>query len=191
MIFLAAVIYILLSLLVGSLLIAVSFNLINLDTAVAYIQEYVMADIYVKSGVGALGVLIIFFCLKYLQVLFRRVIKETAISFDSEEGTVDITLFALEDMLKKMLEQRKEILQVKPKIIAKKRELEVIIRGNLASEVNVLEFTKDIQRQIKEKLETILGDYKKLKVRIKIRKVMFGSKKGRLEQEPEIPFRNY
>lgn len=188
--FLTGIIYILVSFFVGLTFIGLALNLIALHLAVKYIDEYILADGSFRLIVGILGGLIILFVLRYLQSLFRNAKQDRSITFESDEGTVDITLFAIEDMIRRLLEGRTEIRHVRPKIISKKKQMEVFIRGDLAEQVNILEFTKEIQAIIKEKLEAVLGEEKDIKVRIKIRKMIFaGGKKD--EEEPEIPFRKY
>jgi hypothetical protein len=190
--FLTILIYITLSLLLGFVFIGLSLNIIDVGAAASYLETYVVSDITAKAILGIAGFLMVLICLRYVQSIFRRSLSEKSITFESPEGTVDITLFAIEDMLRRMIEDKKELSHVKPRIMSKKRKMEVIIRGDLASEVNILEFTRGIQVQIKEKLENILGEDKEIKVRMKIRKMVFGGKKKAGEQEtPEVPFRNY
>lgn len=188
--FLTGIIYILVSFFVGSIFIGLALNLITLHLAVIYINKYILADGYSRLIVGISGGLIILFIFRYLQSLFRNAKQNRSITFESPEGTVDITLFAIEDMIRRMLEGRKEIVRIRPKIISRKKQMEVFIRGDLAVQVNILEFTREIQASIKEKLEAVLGEEKDIKVRIKIRKMIFaGGKKE--EEEPEVPFRKY
>jgi len=68
----------------------------------------------------------------------------------------------------------------------------VVARGVLTAEVNLVEFTKEIQEQVREKVHTLLGKDKQVQVNLEIRKIAL-SKKDLLaeEKEPEIPFRNY
>ncbi|MBU1121187.1 MAG: alkaline shock response membrane anchor protein AmaP [Candidatus Omnitrophota bacterium] len=184
-------IYVLISSCVGVFLIGLSLDLVNLNLIVSYIDRYVLGDISYKIMTGMLGAILLLLCVRYLQSLFSRSRRERAITFESPEGTVDITLFAIEDMIRRDLEEKKEISHIRPKIISKKKGLEVIIQSDLASQVNILEFTREIQVRIKEKLENILGEDKEIKVRMKIRKMMFMGNKRKAEEEPEIPFRNY
>tara|TARA_Y100000031_G_C8045931_1_gene303900 strand:- start:244 stop:681 length:438 start_codon:yes stop_codon:yes gene_type:complete len=138
------------------------------------------------------GVALILLCLRYVQAIFRSSRKNKSINFDSEEGTVSITLFAIEEMLKKMLEERREVSHIKPKVSLRRRRVEVVIRGILTAEVNLIEFTKEIQQAIKKKISVLLGEEKEIRVNLEIRKVALG-KKGKLieDKEPEVPFRHY
>jgi uncharacterized alkaline shock family protein YloU len=94
-------------------------------------------------------------------------------------------------MLKKMLEEKKGLSHVRLKVISNKKGIEVIVRGNLTSEVNIVELKKEIQEDAKEKLRDLLGEEKDTKVNIQIGKIIFGGKKKIEQKEPEVPFRNY
>lgn len=190
MVFLTILIYILISSCVGVFLVGLSLHLIDLDLAVSYIYKYLLLDFSSRAAAGIFGVLLLLLCVRYLQSLLFSSRRERAITFESPEGKVDITLFAIEDMLKRTLEEKKEISRIRPKIISKKHGLEVIIISDLASEVNILEFTREVQNKVKEKLENILGEDKEIKVQMKIRKMVFSGRK-KIEEEPEIPFRKY
>jgi len=118
--------------------------------------------------------------------------RNKSISFDSNEGKVSITLVAIEDMLKKMLESKTEVSRIKPKVLLKRKGIEVLARGVLTTEVNLVDFTKEIQEQIKEKMNNLLGEDKKVQVNLEIRKIALNKKDLLVEdKEPEVPFRNY
>ena len=190
--FLTVLIYIILSFIVGGLLIGLSVNLIVLDQLVSYVQKEILANWSLNLIVGLSGLIIILLCLRYLQSFFRRSRRNKSIIFESPEGNVSITLFALEDMVKRMLEEQTEVSNIKPKVFLKRQTIEVITRGVLAAEVNLVDFTKEIQEKIKEKMHILLGEDKEVKVSLIIRKVSLGARKEVPEEpEPEIPFRNY
>jgi hypothetical protein len=141
-----------------------------------------------------IGWVIILMGIRYIQASLQRSRREKSIPFESPEGKVSITLFALEDMLKKMLEERKEVSHIKPKVFLRKngRIIEVFARGVLMTEVNLVEFIREIQEKVKEKMDVLLGEDRQVRVNLEIRKVNLGEiKETTEEQEPEIPFRNY
>jgi hypothetical protein len=81
---------------------------------------------------------------------------------------------------------------VRPKVVVGKRGIDVIIRANLNSEVNLASFANDVQQKAKEKMQNLLGEEKEIKVKLEIRKMVFkGKKKIVEEEEPEIPYRYY
>lgn len=190
--FLTALIYITLSFIVGPLLLGLSINLINIHSFSNYFETQILADFSLRLTFAAVGIILILFCLRYIQTIFLHSKNNKALIFESPEGKVQITLLAIEDMLKKMLEQRKEVSHIRPKVFLRKKRIEVVTRGILTTEVNLVEFTKEIQENVKKKMHTLLGEDKEVRVSLEIRKVALGDKKALIEDnEPEVPFRNY
>ncbi|MBU2102628.1 MAG: alkaline shock response membrane anchor protein AmaP [Candidatus Omnitrophota bacterium] len=195
MVFLISLIYVLMSFVLGSVLIGLAWNT---QPFLLYIHKQLMfvetnaGDMIFRLQFTFIGTLVILLCIRYLETFFFRSQRERSVVLESPQGRVSITLFAIEDMLKKTLEHHHELSHVRPRVIAGKRIVEVVIRGNLTSELNLIEFTSTIQGELREKLQQLLGEDKEIKVRIEIRKMSFsrGNKKL-VEEEPEIPFRNY
>lgn len=190
--FLTILVYIVLSLAVGILLIGITWDPTILKIGVAYLENQFFADYWLRIVVGMLGILFILMCFSYLQRILQRSRRDKSLIFESEQGKVSITLFAIEDMLRKILELRPEVSHIRVRVVLKKKCIEVMTRGILTAEVNLIEFTKEIQESVKEKMHTLLGEDKEVQVNLEIRKVAIGAKKGLIEEhEPEIPFRNY
>ncbi|MCK9614553.1 MAG: alkaline shock response membrane anchor protein AmaP [Candidatus Omnitrophica bacterium] len=188
--FIAVLVYIFISFFLGFVLIGSAANWIELTDIVFYIEKELLSNIFLRFAFGLGGALIILFCIRYIQhVIYRR---ERAIISESNYGKVSITLFAIEDMLKNMLETEKGFSHVRPKVCARKRGINVIIKGNLNSEVNFASFTKEVQEKVREKLLNLLGEEKDIKVKIEIKKMIFKGKKKIVEaEEPEVPYRYY
>ncbi|MFH1504282.1 MAG: alkaline shock response membrane anchor protein AmaP [Candidatus Omnitrophota bacterium] len=190
--FLASLIYVILSLTLGSFLIASSFKLIDPGVALTYLKNDIFSNPALHSALLSVGIIITLFCLRYIQTVFSRSKKNKSVAFESPQGSVSITIFAIEDMLKKMLEKRTEIANIKPKVVLRKRWLELNAKGVLVTEVNLVDLIKEIQEKVKEKIQTILGADKKIKVNLEIRKVSSSSSSSSEEElEPKVPFRNY
>jgi len=190
--FITVLLYIILSFAVGTLLVGISINLFSLSSLYIYLDTQVLANAQTRLIVALLGLVVILFSLRYIQTIFTKSRRNKSITFESPQGVVSITLLAIEDMLKKMLEEKTEVSHIKPKVILRKKSIEVLIRGVLLSEVNLVEFTSEIQEKIKEKMNTLLGEDKQVRVNLEIRKVALTKQDIKEEApEPEIPFRNY
>lgn len=198
--FITSFIYIVLSLITGIILVGTSnatikLNLIIPSQKFTFLSEGMLTDIYNQYTLGLFGMLIILFALRYIQTSIFQRQRRKSIKFESEQGNVEITLFAIEEMVKKLLEKKKEISHIRPKVTLRKTNLEVKIQVYLASNINIIECTKDIQEEIKEKIYQLLGEGKEIFVRIEIKKVIFNKKVKNDKQiediEPTIPFRNY
>jgi hypothetical protein len=187
--FLNILVYIAISFFIGGSLIGLAVNPINLVPLAKYLQTQILSDLLSRSIVFLSGVLLILFCMRYLQrVIYRR---ERSVVYESEYGKVSVTLLAVEDMIRSILENTKELTRPRVRVYPRKRNIEVIIRGNLLPEVNFVEFTRLVQERVKDKVQALLGTEKEIRVRIEIKKVVFEGKKNIKETEPEVPFRYY
>ena len=191
---LAGALYIVLSIIASFLLIGLSTQLIEIDTLYIYLRDLTQADLTASSSrlvVFLIGLALLLCLFRYIQVGLNKNRRSKSIRFESNQGTVSITLFAIEDMLKKMLESRPEVSHIRPKVTPRKKGLDILIRGVLNAEVNLVDFTQTIQDKIKEKMDTFLGEDKDIRVNLEIRKVSTRGQNQHQEEEPEVPFRHY
>jgi hypothetical protein len=195
MIVIVNLIYVLFSFSIGLFLIVFAWNpsmvMIYLKYGLSHFYSQVSEPLRLQVGLG--GFLIILVCLKYLEMVVFRSRREKPVVLESPEGKISITLYAIEDMLKKILRNKKELSDVRPKVIAGKKIIEILIRCNLTAEVNLQEFKRETQEELREKIQNLLGEDKEIKVKIEIRKMATADNKKKVvvEEEPEIPFRNY
>ncbi len=191
----SVILYVILSFLVSFTLIGLSIKAFDITIMCNYLLGLIETGFSFPSPrltMFCIGLLILLFCLRYMEAGLRQTRRDKSIPFESDQGSVKITLLAIEDMLKKMLEERPEVSHVKPRVRVKKKCLEINIKGVLTAEVNLVDFIQDIQKKIKEKMDKFLGEDKTVKVNLEIRKVAIGNKGNvQPEPEPEIPFRNY
>ncbi len=193
--FLSGLAYIVLSLVIGTLLVGLALNLVNIQAICGYLEGLSLSGYNFNSPrylLGFIGAALLLLALRYFQMTFTSSRRNRAINFESPDGNVSITLFAIEDMLRRMLEERKEVAHIRPKVFLRRKQIEVVTRGVLAAEVNLIDFTKEIQDAVKKKLHILLGEEKEVRVNLEIRKVAIG-KKAKLadSSEPEVPFRHY
>ena len=193
--FLASLIYILTSFVIGFIFVAIALNPDVLTTVVPYIQDNVLADAYSRIVLALIGALIVLLSLKYLGTVIFSSRQDKTVTLKLPQGEVCITLFALEDMIRKFLDEKKEISHIKPRINIRKKNIDVTIRSVLIAEINLVDLTSDIQERVREKLIGLLGSEKEINIRLDIKKISFGGKKvikeDTSEEEPEVPFRNY
>lgn len=184
-------IYILISFLVGSFLIGISLNIIDLNLLVAILEEQILHELNYRILTALTGFFIILLCIRFIQASIITSRKNRSLTFESPHGEVSITLLAIEDMIKKILEKKSEITHIKPLVNLRKNGIEVVIKSYLSSEINIYELATDIQEKLKEKLKGVLGEDKEIKIRIEIKKMSVSEKQKRTEEELEVPFRNF
>lgn len=175
--------------LLGISLISLSLGIVDAAMVFTLLQSETLNATKPKIIIALIGLLLIIFCVRYVYAMLCR--REKSIVFESAQGNVSITLYAVEDMLKRMLEERKGIVHIRLKVRSHKRGISVTIRGNLTNEVNLIEFKKDVLEDVKDKLRHLLGEEKETKVDIQIGKIVVAGKKKIEERDPEVPFRNY
>ncbi len=184
------VIYVIVSFLVGILFISLWLNIITPSVIAHYLERF-LSDPLNQLNLGLIGLVVIFACLAFLARLSKGR-REKAIIIQTPQGVLTIGLAAIEDMIKKMFESKEELVYVKPKAFLTRKGLEILIRGSLNSEINLADFSLQVQEEIKRKIEHILGGATEIKVNLEVKKFSFSPRKERKEEpQPQVPFRNY
>lgn len=198
--FLSLLFYILASFSVGGVLILISLSssrLNYLDYLKALLDMAYNIEFSQRVIMGISGLLIILICIRYLQNSASKARQEKTIAFKTSTGDVIIALSAVEEMIKKILADFKEIKEMKPNVIAlKKKGLKVTLKIILSSEVEIPEFTSRIQNLIRDKLQEVLGIEENINVNVEIKRFSYPeSKKMKWGKEEEkevaVPFRKY
>lgn len=191
MILLHFLIYLVTSLAVGITLIGLTAGFLPLDTFITYVKEVMLVGPVQKVVWMMVGIVILLSCLSFIRRMGKSDRREKLVTRQTSEGNVSITLSAIEDMIKKTLEEKKEISHVKPRVKCTRKGINVKVKGSLREEVNLLDFTSLVQKLIKKKLTYLLGEEEQLKVNIEIKKLAFPTFQETEEEEPKVPFRNY
>lgn len=192
--FLSALIYVIVSFTMGGLLILISLNSLNFaHLEDAFITIYSAPNLRIIAAL--IGLLIILVCIRTIQSSIVKAQREKTIAFEGSFGEVSISLSAVEDMIKKLLLEFKELKEIRPHVTASKKGLQVLLRIMLSSYTNIPEFTAKIQNLVKNKLQHMLGIEEDINVRVEIRKILYtidkSQKKGEQTEDLSIPYRNY
>ena len=163
----------------------------NPDYIINLIKTFVLEKEFTFSlriQFASIGIIFILFALKIFGIFFGFR-KEKVIKLNTKEGELVIFISAIEDIITRLLNSKKELTHIRPQVKVVKKTLDITIKGNLTSEINILDFVSDAQREIKDKLNNILGD-KEIKIKFEIRKISSGKNKAVIE-DVQVPFRNY
>ncbi|MCM8773514.1 MAG: alkaline shock response membrane anchor protein AmaP [Candidatus Omnitrophica bacterium] len=180
----------LITLIVGITLVVISLGIIEPETITNYLKNVVLSDIYLRIDIFLLGILLLFIVLRALQIIFNHLFKEKKITAITQNGEVSITLKALEDIVRKCLENE-NISQTKTRIISAKKKIDVEVILSLKSKTNLSDFTYELQEKIKNELQGILGTDKEIKIKIEVKKISFPKEETLSSEEKEGPFRYY
>lgn len=157
------------------------------------------SDMQSRQILFAAGVLFIIIHIIFVTQIIGKWQRERTIAFKLASGVVTIALSAVEDLIRKASLLIPEIKDLKPNIIAgKKNNIEVNIRLTLKSETNIPELTSKLQDIIKSKMSE-LGIDAEISARIHVAKIAaHDEKKDRAsehgreqEKTPSVPFGGY
>lgn len=188
------VFYMLVSVVVGVLLVGFSSHLIEVNEIILRVNDLYTND-HARISLATSGVALVLIAFLYAQLASGRREREKTIAFNNPSGQVTITLFAVEDLIRKIGHELAPIKEIKPDVVAtKKRGLLVRIRLILKTAVNIPEFTAQLQEMVRTRMQDTLGIEEQITVKIHIAKILTQqekAKKGKEESEAapheEIP----
>jgi len=184
--------FILFSALLGAVAIGFSLHLIDLSDIVFQLNK-VYVNLNARIGLGAGGIFLILLALLFAQVSSSSREREKTIAFNNPSGQVTITLFAVEDLIRRIGQELPQVKEIKPNVTAsKKRGIQVRMRLILKSEANIPEFTAQLQEMIKSRIQEIFGIDEQIVVRIHVAKILSHQEKTRKKpkEQTDIPEEN-
>ncbi|MCA9393312.1 MAG: alkaline shock response membrane anchor protein AmaP [Candidatus Omnitrophica bacterium] len=104
-------------------------------------------------------------------VIASGVRRDRVISFDNPNGRVSVSLFALEDLVKRTILQFDEIKDNKPVIHVKSRVLRVRVPIILKSDVQIPEVTSRVQAEVLKKIRDTIGGSQKIDIAVYVNKI--------------------
>ncbi len=167
---------------------------------VAYALQHISSDETLKIVYGSLGGFLLVLNFVFYKKFSVNVRRGKNIAFDNPAGRVSVSLFALEDLIRRLIAKWVEVREVKVNVIASKKGLEAKIKLVLRSESNIPGLTSRIQDSVKEKIQDTIGLDEAVSVLVFIGKIIpemgkekpLKKKEAREESsEPNIPFRGY
>ena len=170
----------------------------SLIEKINYCLNQFSRDQQIKILFGLLGFLFILLSFMFAKIISGAQSKERTIAFDNPGGRVTISLFALEDMIKRLVLRESEIKEVRSNLVATKKGLEVEVRLIFKADVNIPEMTSRLQELIKDKIQDMIGIEETIVVRIHVMKIISDdTKSAKRKGEPadktetNVPFQGY
>ncbi len=174
--------YTIVFLVIGSLFIVISLNIISQEMAIDAV-----AALYTTTNtrliLGLTGILLVFISVMVVQLAVGKIRREKTIAFENPDGQVTISLSAIEDFIKRALKQLPEVKELKPSVRAGKKGITIINRVTLFSDVNIPEMTEKIQAIVKTRVQEMLGVDEPLSIRVHVVKIVH-------KEEPLKPAKN-
>jgi len=120
--------------------------------------------------------------------------KGGTIAFDNPSGRVNISLAAIEDLIKRAIVQTPEVREVKSKITVSKKGLQIRTTLVLRAEGSIPEVTSRVQELIKKKVQEAIGLDEPIDVSIFVGKILTDQgrekRQAKKEKEPKDPEQN-
>lgn len=163
-------------------------------------MHYIAGDETLKLVYGSLAGVLLFLNFIFYKNFSVNVRRGKNIAFDNPAGRVSVSLFALEDLIRRLISKWTEVREVKVGVTASKKGLETKIKLVLRSEANIPGLTSRIQDSVKEKIQDTIGLDEAVSVLVFIGKIIHEREKEKStkkikevkeEPQPTIPFREY
>jgi uncharacterized alkaline shock family protein YloU len=136
----------------------------------------------------------------FFYILSSRWNRKKFISFPNPSGRVQVSLVALENLVKRQATQLHEVKEVKTSMKATKKVIETRIKMKVQTDMSIPEITSEVQDMVKRKIENTIGRDKEVHVLIDVSEIVperyhAAEKKDQKSldepEQPNIPFQGY
>ena len=131
----------------------------------------------------------------FFKVYTVNVHRDKTIAFDNPSGRVVVSLFALEDLIRRTIIGNSVVRESKASIIATGKGLQIKVKVTLQADVNIPELASEIQTLIVKKVQDVIGIAEPINVSIIVGKILSDPGKDKSgsgdKLEPNIPFQGY
>ena len=176
--FLVITLYSLSCFIIGGFLIYFSIGLITLPEIINSITRFYHSFVLNRLNTAIIGGLLISISILYVAHLLGGIFKkEKGILFNGESGVTTVSFSAIEDIIKRAGSQFLDIREIKPRVVVKRKGLDVSLNVVFYSGVSIPELTERMQSSIRDQLRDMLGIEGEIKVKIHIVKIIEKTKK--------------
>ncbi|MFH0877509.1 MAG: alkaline shock response membrane anchor protein AmaP, partial [Candidatus Omnitrophota bacterium] len=163
--------YTLLFALLGAVCLAFAFHLFDLKEVLPHVQ-FAFENLRMRIIVGLSGFLLILSSFTVAQIITGKIQREKTIAFTNPNGTVTVTLSAVEDLIKKLARQFSELKDARAYVRATKKGIDIRMRVILRAETNIPDFTARLQELISTKVQEVFGIDEPISVKLHIAKII-------------------
>jgi len=166
----------------GTLALAFAFHLVTFEQ-IYDILVFLYTDGQSRLVTGTAGFLFVLLSLGTVQGITGRIQREKTIAFSNPNGQVTITLSAVEDLVKRLAFQLREIKDARAVVKATKKGIDIRMRVVLRAETSVPDFTAKLQDLIANKIQEVFGIDEPINVRIHVAKIVSQEDKPKKKTE--------
>ncbi len=162
----------------GTMALAFAIHLVDLNDIMGRLS-YSYNDLHMRIILGASGFIFILLGFGAAQIITGKIQREKTIAFTNPNGQVTVTLSAVEDLIKRLSFQLREIKEAKADVKATKKGIDVRMRVVLRSETNIPDFTAKLQEIIASRIQEVFGIDEPINVKIHVAKIVTTEDKGK------------
>ena len=170
---LAIVVHTLFFIAVGGFLIVLSADVLPPDELMNNVN-ILLGDPTTKIILGAIGAVCVVMGLILARINLGKINTERTIAFENPEGQVTVSLSAIEDYIKKSVHHLGEVKELRSRVTASKKGIDVTCKAIIFANSNIPETTEKIQSIVKSKVQDMLGVEESINIRIHITKISSG-----------------
>jgi uncharacterized alkaline shock family protein YloU len=194
----AVLFYVTMMLFLGSLVLLLVFNAIDVRSV-----HQLLSMIYFDETLRVIFAACAAFLLLFNYIFYRAFTvsgqKGGTIAFDNPSGRVNVSLLAIEDLIKRVANKTPEVREIKSKISASKKGLQIKITLVLRADGSIPEVTSRVQELVKKKVQEAIGLDESIEVTIYVGKILPDQvkedrqrkKETSKELEQNVPFPGY
>ncbi|VAX37778.1 hypothetical protein MNBD_UNCLBAC01-1492 [hydrothermal vent metagenome] len=191
--------YVTLGLFTGSFFLLAFLNFLDVRSMMEIFYAVSFAE-NLKLVTGIIAVVLLFINFIFYSVFSTGRKRENALAFDNPDGRVNVSLGALEDIIKRLTGRLSEVKDSKLNITISKKGLKVKVNMVVASEVSIPGLTSRVQDLIKKKIQDAIGLEEEIEVEIFVNKILPDQGREKVQSdkqetqdvsEPGIPFHGY
>lgn len=192
----AILVYVTLFLFFSCGLLMYTFHALQMSFVVDVLQG-IYKDNNLRLFFGILATVLLFLNFIFYQYFSVNVHREKIIAFDNPSGRVTVSMIAMEDLIKRVVESLGGIKDVRPDIKATRRGLKIKIRLTLFSDVHIPDITARVQQIVARKIQESVGLAEPSNIEIYVGKIVTDASKGKtldkIQEKPRlnIPFQGY
>ncbi len=183
---------------VGCAMLLFVLNAIDFD-AVTDILYWAYTDMHLRVISGLIAIILLVTNFMFANVISDRRQMEKTIAFDNPSGRVTISLTAMEELVKRLMEKNPDVKEGRANIIATKKGLDVYARLTIRSDVNIPELTASLQDIVRRRVQDTVGLEEPIMVRMHVVKIVDSDNKPKRKDEitprdkveKNLPFHGY
>ncbi len=156
----------------GLFLILTGINTVFPSEYVNTALNFVLSDIIGQSVVVVFGLFIVLLGITAPHRLEKKLKKNRIVAFQNPDGEVSVSLSAVEDYIQKIAKNVPGIKDVKSRVGISKKGIDITTAVSVVSGMNIPEITEQIQLEVKNKVQTMLGVEENIKMKIHISKII-------------------